>query len=164
MIVDREVDGLPLGELLQQLIGDREGYHWTCDAGYLTIAEQLPARQEHLSEYYSVADLVVPRGPLQPGQLVRTLVQALQKNVRPNNDPFTWLRCEFYFRQLLRIDARTELPVRAAIEDLLRRLRSGDLQPLPLLDLDAERNFGLPAFAPYAWNTCQSSAPAKTAG
>ena len=76
---------------------------------------------------------------LLPGQLVRTLEQGLHKADGDGaayypNPPFLGSGSAYVYLHignLLKLDAYPEQPARTIVEDTLRRLRTGELQPLP---------------------------------
>ena len=149
---------IPLGELLQQLIGDPQKQQIVVQQGTIRIGKTSELQQRTRSQedfLYCVDDLIAPRGELQPKQLLRTLMQAVldhkaqrpaSERPPPNTPDDLWM--EFRFGNLLQVYHHNDPRSLAYVEQTLRELRSGERQPLPTAPGDsrflqpAEAGFG----------------------
>lgn len=139
---------VPLGEVLQQLVGELDGEAWQVRDGYLTLVEDpTHPRSESSTRWllYAVDDLVVPRGRLLPKQLQRTLTAAIYDNDLETEIGSTGPTVHFGNLLVIWLD-NPESPGQAIFEQLLRDLRSGKLRPAAAEEGD--RDYQVPPFVP----------------
>lgn len=146
--IDFHATDMPLGELLQQLVG--EGNAWRLEYGCLVLrhthGHYQPADVAVQTYAYSVDDLIAPHGPFLRKQIIRTLLSTIADNDLDDEIDVSYQGMSVEFGNLLTasfyIDNESG---RALFEQLLRALRSGQLRPLPEIEEDRESA----ALSPY---------------
>lgn len=143
--VNFEARDQPLGEVLQQLIGDPSQLVWQVSDGHLTVTTPALKFVDQTSGYlYCVDDLLLPRGSLRPKQLIRTLEMAVldtdgdgDVNDESQSDPQV-VSLDFHFGNLLWFNQDQSSIDRTRFEALLRDLRSGKLKAVETLKGDSD--------------------------
>jgi hypothetical protein len=157
---------LPLADVLQRLIGDPEAVVWRVQDGCLMVAAPQQVREPQARLLYAVDDLLLPRGPLLPGQLVRTIEQRLAKSeakqdvpysLRYNLSPGPHAEASLHLGNLLWLEATPAQPAQDIVEQILRDLRSGELQALPAQEGDL--HYYHQPYPPYSTIPVVGSAP-----
>jgi hypothetical protein len=146
--ITAEFHNQPLANVLQSLGENRENRRLFVERGFATLSAQEEQASGPTDFLFSVDDLLVPRGPLQPGQLVRTLLKPLEdSNPMPTISQWKLNRFQIYCGKLLWLYSNQGEPSRLNVQESLRKLRSGELQPLPAIETD--REFNIPQQEPY---------------
>lgn len=162
--VSIEARDQPLGEILQQLIGDPAELVWLVNDGRLTITSPgIKLVDQTPGHLYCVDDLIMPRGPLRPKQLIRTLEMAVRDtdgdgdfNDESPTDPQV-VSLEFHIGNLLWFNQDQSNIDDARFEAMLRDLRSGKLKPVEALKGDSD--YSKPYSSGPRRNGCYSTIP-----
>ncbi|WP_425615496.1 hypothetical protein NA78x_005417 [Anatilimnocola sp. NA78] len=127
-VVNYQAENRPLREILSKLIGSNPANCRVTRTGFLrfTVPTELNPVVS-VGALYDVSDLLVPRGKLQPGQLLRTLkgeTKAKDEGLGVQS------QAELFFDHLLSVGA-PEL-IQQEYQQALKKLRDGSLQQLPV--------------------------------
>ncbi|WP_254510835.1 hypothetical protein [Anatilimnocola floriformis] len=130
----------PVAQILRQLLRPGSFKEWIVVGGVIQTWD----RQSTMAKgsvrdccLFDVADLVKPAGPLQPGQLLRTL----NKNWQTSRSG----RAEYRFCLDRFLSVTAQLDELVEIQRTLHALRTGELQSLPVEEDDVRPELPLPA-------------------
>jgi hypothetical protein len=129
-LITLQTEGKPVGELLQEIVGDEAAGHWEIRGGVLHLVETMFDHTEPSSIWYTVDDLIAPAGRYRRAELLQIFerdVPGAKKSAA--GDPFATEshHVELHFGNLLWVHARRV--DREALEQTLRKLRGVEEQP-----------------------------------